>query len=241
MRLKLFCLFLLIFGSVAAELQGPPDTENESKSTVTEKQSKSNDRKADEEHTESIYKDIDESDSDEKTLEALLQEELGFHGSAIKIVKAPDLHQEKEAQKVSDMLSTLVSSHAKLIKKFESEIEEIDGSIAALSTEEEEPKVQTPEEIEAETLYESAMLILNKTRSDKAAGFAVLQQAASKGHVRAQAEVAWCQLLGHPVEHDFEAAKETFIRLADQGLAEAHMVSKRNFHTEKFKKSLSFD
>lgn len=229
MRLKLFCLFLLIFGSVAAGVRGPPSNEDESKSATIDKKSSSSERDADEEPTETIDKFIDEPDSDEKTLENLLHDELGFHGSAIKVVRAPDLHQEKEAQKVSDMLSTLVSSHAKLIKKFETEIEEIDGSIAALSTEEEEAKVQTPEEIEAENLFESAMQILNKTRSDKAAGFAVLQQAANKGHLRAQAEVAWCQLLGHPVEIDFEAAKETFLRLADQGVAEAHMVKDKNF------------
>lgn len=226
MRYTLFCLFLLIFGLFSAEVKGPPNDDNDIDSDTNKKQN-SNERKADTNVMNMIdleSKDSDISESDERTLEELLQDELGFHGSAIKIIKAPDLHQEKEAQKVSDMLSTLVSSHAKLIKKFEHEIEEIDGSIAALSTKEEEPKVLTPEEIEAENLYEQAMKILNKTRSDKTAGFAVLQEAASKGHLKAQAKVAWCQLLGNPVEIDVESAKQTFLTLVEEGLPEAHMV-----------------
>lgn len=239
MRLKLCCLFLLVFGIVSGEVEGPLGKENESndkKGDETEKQTKTlNERKAVDKDSANVGAattatgildiEIIEEGNDEKTLETLISEELGLHGSAIKIVKAPDLYQEKEAQKVSDMLSTLVSSHAKLIKKFETEIEEIDGSIAALTTEEELPKVQTIEEIEAENLYETAMKIMNKTRSDKAGGFVILQQAASKGHLKAQAEVAWGQLMGNPVEIDFEAAKTTFLNLADTGLPEAHMVN----------------
>lgn len=228
MRLKLFCLFLLIFGVIvtaAADIAGSLDDKNNKPDDKTTQTTEPSESDADGESGNPFKSNVDDADSDTSTLESMLIDELGLHGSAIKIVKAPELFQEKDAQKVSDMLSTLVSSHAKLIKKFENEIEVIDGSIAALTTEEESPKVQTPEEIEAETLYDAAMKILNRTRSDKTAGFHILQQAASRGHLKAQAEVAWGQLMGNPVEIDVESAKLAFEKLSETGLAEAHMVS----------------
>lgn len=123
---------------------------------------------------------------------------------------------------MTEMLSTLVNSHAKLIKKLEDEIEEMDGSIASLGEQPEE--VQTQEELELDMLYESAMKILNRTRSDKAEGIALLKQAADKGHSKAQAKIAWAQLMGNHVEMDFAAARETFLNLAETGLPDAHMV-----------------
>lgn len=225
MRLKLFCLFLLIFGVIVTTADNHESLNDKNSEQYDEATHETNEADANSESTDSSKSNIDDGDSDTSTLESMLIDELGLHGSSIKIVKAPELFQEKDAQKVSDMLSTLVSSHAKLISKFENEIKVIDGSIAALTNEEETPKVQTPEEIEADNLYESAMKILNKTRSDKTAGFAILQQAASKGHLRAQAEVAWGQLMGNPVEIDVEAAKLAFQELAETGLAEAHMVN----------------
>lgn len=226
MRLKLLCLICVIIGVVTAEVaQGPPGhSEQESSSdrrTVATEKSESNERKAGESAATTSDDDDDEEMDEEKTLEAMLQEELGIQGT-IKVIR-PELEHDRD--KVADILSTLVTSHAMLIKKFETEIKEIDGSLAAIKTEEEEPpKAPTPDEIEAENLYETAMKIMNRTRSDKSAGFAVLQEAASKGHIQAQAEVAWGQLMGNPVDIDIEAAKATFERLADDGLPDAHMV-----------------
>lgn len=178
-----------------------------------------------------------DANSDENTLASLLAEEFSYQGSAIKIIKAPDFTQEKEAQKMTEMLSTLVNSHAKLLKKLENEIEEMDGSIASLG--EQPVQAQTQEELELELLYESAMKILNRTRSEKAEGFALLKQAADKGHAKAQAKIAWAQLMGNHVEMDFNAARETFMHLADSGLPDAHMVSTLHFALyQKFKKLL---
>lgn len=232
MRLKLFCLFLLIFGVIvttATDIDGSlgdknGEADDGTTQVETEPDPETDERDADSESANPFKSHIDDAESAASTLESMLIDELGLHGSAIKIVKAPELYQEKEAQKVSDMLSTLVSSHAKLIKKFENEIEVIDGSIAALTNEEDSQKVQTPEEIEAEALYEEAMKILNRTRSDKMTGFDILEQAAKKGHLKAQAEVAWGRLMGNPVEINVEAAKIAFQELAETGQPEAHMV-----------------
>lgn len=216
---------------VAAELQGPPaDTSKSEKKESSEsgQTSNANERKSSVETNENIvdeHGDLDES-LDENSLASLLAEEFALQGSAIKIIKSPDLSQDSEAQKVTEMLSTLVNSHAKLIKKLEDEIEEIDGSLASLQNVDEPEPALTPEQIELENLYESAMKILNKTRSDKAGGFALLKQAADKGHLNARAKIAWAQLMGNPIDMNFEEAKNTFLQLADAGLPDAHMVSR---------------
>lgn len=216
----------------SAELQGPPSDSGDLKNsykdrksnTVDEENSKSDTHAKNDENVEKVTEP-----SDKNTLESLLAEEFSYQGSAIKIIKAPDFTQEKEAQKMTEMLSTLVSSHAKLIKKLEDEIEEMDGSIASLG--EQPEQVQTQEEIELELLYDSAMKILNRTRSDKTEGFALLKQAAEKGHPKAQSKIAWAQLMGNHVEMDFVAARETFIQLADTGLPDAHMVQSQFIET----------
>lgn len=216
-----------------AELQGPPAVDVSSSKEKTgnsdgdESSTSRNERKFTTETKNSLAESADESDEsmDEDSLASLLAEEFALQGSAIKIIKGPDLSQDNDAQKVTEMLSTLVNSHAKLIKKLEDEIEEIDGSLASLKHTEEPEPILTPEQIELENLYESAMKILNRTRSDKAGGFAMLKQAADKGHLNAQAKIAWAQLMGNPIEMNFEEAKSTFIRLAENGLPDAHMVS----------------
>lgn len=81
-----------------------------------------------------------------------------------------------------------------------------------------------PNDLEAERLYEAAMTILNKTRSDKEKGYKLLLQSAEKGHVGARLKIAWSQLLGqHPVELNVEKAKSTFIELSEQGFPDAQM------------------
>lgn len=244
MRFKFVCLItLIIVGVVNAELSQKSTTTRDTKDTAdtnketTDKSTKSEPKEAEEKDDDldvsvtveavSFGEENDLNDiGNEKTLEQLLAEELGIKGT-IKVIR-PELQHERD--KVSDILTTLVSSHAMLINKFETQIKEIDGSLAAINEEEETepPKEKTPEEIEADNLYETAMKIMNRTRSDKSAGFAILQQAASKGHAQAQAEVAWGQLLGNPVDIDVEAAKETFLKLAETGLPDAHMVRKKH-------------
>lgn len=213
-------VILLVVCSVcltAAQLQGP--LADGTGSQTGSKNRKSNSK----ENEDSGNKHDDQTSDDENTIASLLAEEFAFQGSAIKIIKAPDFTQEKEAQKMTEMLSTLVNSHAKLIKKLEDEIEEMDDSIASLGEQPEQE--QTPQDIELEQLYDAAMTILNRTRSDKVEGFALLRRAAEKGHHNAQAKVAWAQLMGNYVDMDFEAAKHTFLKLADTGLPDAHMVT----------------
>lgn len=223
------CVATVVVAVAAAELQGPPIVDSSTKKETSESsaQANSNERKSTAEVNENVVVEVHESDEtiDENSLASLLAEDFALQGSAIKIIKSPDLSQDTEAQKVTEMLSTLVNSHAKLIKKLEDEIEEIDGSLASLKNVDEPEPILTPEQIELENMYEAAMKILNKTRSDKAGGFAMLKQAADKGHLKAQAKIAWAQLMGNPIDMNFEQAKNTFLQLADAGLSDAHMVN----------------
>lgn len=224
MRPKIvFLVIACAFCIASAELQGPPNDGGEQKPSFKDRKSNTiDDDNSIKKHTNDENDDKSADTSDE-SIASLIADEFSYQGSAaIKIIKAPDFTQEKEAQKMTEMLSTLVNSHAKLIKKLENEIEEMDGSIASLG--EQPEQVQTQEEIELELLYESAMKILNRTRSEKTEGFTLLKQAAEKGHLKAQAKIAWAQLMGNHVDMDFDAARETFLNLADTGLPDAHMV-----------------
>lgn len=231
MQITRILLLTIVWATiVAAELQGPPlDSSAKEKKNSGESAAASSkgERKSSPNVNENVVVEVDDSDEsiDENSLASLLAEEFALQGSAIKIIKSPDLSQDSDAQKVTEMLSTLVNSHAKLIKKLEDEIEEIDGSLASLKSVEEPEPILTAEEIELENLYEAAMKILNRTRSDKTGGFALLKEAADKGHLNAQAKIAWAQLMGNPIEMNFEEAKNTFLKLADAGLPDAHMVS----------------
>lgn len=223
----------MLYGTLA-ELQAPPSVRDSVRHNLKDRKSSSVDSDQNESE-ERAYSDDDSIDdrlgvsdvndvTDDNTIAELLAESyVSYSGSAIKIIKAPDLSQEKEAQKMTEMFSTLVNSHEKLIQKLKDEIAEIDGSIALLGKMPE--AVQTKEEMELERIYEAAMKILNRTRSDKTEGFALLKQAADKGHAKSRAKVAWAQLLGSYTEMDFEQAKKTFVELAEDGLPDAHMVS----------------
>lgn len=189
----------------------PPQPPPESDINIENPKSKSNEEK----------KSVLEENVESGAAETGDLYDFSFQSSAIKIVKAPDLSQEKEAKKVSEMISDLLESHGKWIEKMESEIEEIDNNVIA---ENEEIEVElTPEELEAQNLYESAMAILNKTRGDKIAGHTVLYQAAQKGHPLAKAKISWSQVVGNPLELNIEAAKKEFLELAKTGLPSAHM------------------
>lgn len=157
----------------------------------------------------------------EKSGYDFLPDELHFMRSAIKIVKAPDLSQDKENRKMSEMLNELLESHERMIQKIESEIEEINKIVPG--EEEEAPKPPTPEELEAQEAFDRAMVVMNRTKVDKLQGHKLMVEAASKGHPLARSHVAWAQILGHPVHMDVEAAKKTFLELAETGLPEAQM------------------
>uniref|UniRef100_A0A336JY00 CSON002933 protein n=1 Tax=Culicoides sonorensis TaxID=179676 RepID=A0A336JY00_CULSO len=145
--------------------------------------------------------------------------------SAIKIVKAPDLNKESEngdekfkeeaARQAKDLYDQLVKDNYD-----SNSFEETD----LLDDHDTLQRELTPDELEAERLYQSAMAILNKTRGDKEIGHSVLADAARHGHVIARVKIAWAQLLGHhPIPLNIEAAKTTFTELAAKGLPDAHM------------------
>lgn len=214
MKLTFFELFLLVFcliHVVFGELQGPPNENNNRDKDKGDKEEDSktvqNDRKADE-----MAKD----DASSSSYSGFTPEEV------IKLIQqSSHLEQDVEQNKMTDMLSKLIKSYAKYIQ----EIEDIDSTIEETKVEEEPPAELTPEEKELESLYETAMKILNKTRGDKTAAYAVLTQAAVKGHEKAQAHIAWAQLLGNHMERNIQLAKETFVKLAENGLPEANLVS----------------
>lgn len=211
MELTFFELFLLVFcliHVVSGELQGPPkENSNQIDKGDKEQDSKTvhNDRKAD----EMVKEDASSSAS------GFTPEEV------IKLIQSSNLEQDTEQNKMTDILSKLVNTYAKYIQ----EIEDMDPTIDESSVDDEPPKELTPEEKELESLYETAMKILNKTRGDKTAAYAVLTQAAVKGHEKAQAHIAWAQLLGNHMDRNIQLAKETFTKLAENGLPEANLVS----------------
>ncbi|XP_061392292.1 protein sel-1 homolog 1 [Musca vetustissima] len=81
----------------------------------------------------------------------------------------------------------------------------------------------TPEQVEAESMYENAMEMLSKPNSDKRVAFTLIRKAAEMKHSKARAELAWAKVLGHYMDFDFEYAANEFDELAKEGLPEANM------------------
>ncbi|XP_017039849.1 protein sel-1 homolog 1 [Drosophila ficusphila] len=81
----------------------------------------------------------------------------------------------------------------------------------------------TPEQIEAQTMYDNAMDMLAKPHTDKRVAFTLLKKAAAFNHLKARAELAWAVLLGHWIDFDFNHAADEFESLANEGVPEAHM------------------
>ncbi|EDW83264.1 uncharacterized protein Dwil_GK22768 [Drosophila willistoni] len=103
-------------------------------------------------------------------------------------------------------------------EKLKAEIERLEAQRLSVAT----PEL-TPEQVEAQTMYENAMDMLAKPRTDKRVAFTLLRKAAAFNHLKARAELAWAVLLGHWMGFDFHHAADEFESLANDGVAEAHM------------------
>lgn len=86
----------------------------------------------------------------------------------------------------------------------------------------------TAEELEAKSIYETAMALLNKTKPNKMEAYELLQEAASKGNYDAKALVAWAMLIGNPLQQNIDEAKATFETLAEIGHPEGHTALGRS-------------
>lgn len=76
---------------------------------------------------------------------------------------------------------------------------------------------------EGNDLYLKGIQIIDKKYGEKTPGYALLKQAADKGHKLARAKIAWEHLLGHYLPMDINFAKDEFQQLAEVGIPEAHM------------------
>lgn len=141
----------------------------------------------------------------------------------IKLIQITDFSKEKDNKKVPDVLYDILENQKRLIQKIVNEIGDIESNENhEQGTEAQAPSV-TEEATEAHQIYERAMGVLNRTKVDRTLGHKLMMEAASKGHPLARSHVAWAQLLGNPVPLDVEAAKQTFLDLAEEGLPDAQM------------------
>lgn len=216
----LLCLFLFFVDTFEDGVQGPP--------------------------TDKRRTDDEEDASKSKEYISHVYDEDAGDVSALKIVPAPDLSKERdrrkgdgtETEESTESADILMIKQAKWLQKMVQEIGGIQYTIvsenqeieAAMDDEEAPPVLEplpqkelTPEEIEAKNVYDSAMLLLNKTRPDKKSAYKLFMEASGKGSSDAKAVVAWAELFGNPLKQNLESAKQTFIELADKGHPDGHM------------------
>ncbi|KAL2730074.1 protein sel-1 1 [Vespula maculifrons] len=99
------------------------------------------------------------------------------------------------------------------------------------NSEEEVKEPLTPEQIEAQQLFDNAQNLLNATRANKPEAYKLLTVAATLGHKEARSMLAWAQLLGTPISttttrsliQNIPITYQTFKELAEVGLPSAHM------------------
>ncbi|XP_016837950.1 protein sel-1 homolog 1 [Nasonia vitripennis] len=95
---------------------------------------------------------------------------------------------------------------------------------------EEPPRPLTPQEQEAEELFEDAKRLLYATRANKAEAYKLFTAAAILGHREARSMLVWVQLLGTHISsssrssiQDIPVARVILKELAETGLPSAHM------------------
>lgn len=225
MRIIFFEIFLLVFCAVCyvnceqAQVSIDGDTNSQSSkirsSSNNIKQTNDNgddDDNDDDDDGESLISSSEYTDNKEKDLD---REEV------IKILRSPEFDHEKEAQKLSMLLYKFIKEQQPLD---EIRVNKVTEQMARDDVDEPVLIEQTPEEIERDISYESAMKIMNKARGDKEAGSAILLKLAKEGHIKSEAQIAWYRLLNDPNESITDEVRKTFERLAGNGLPEAHMV-----------------
>lgn len=100
------------------------------------------------------------------------------------------------------------------------------GNTPSREEEEKMPIVErelTEDEKLAQLLYENATAILNTTKPEKKRAYALLREAASKGHKRSKELVAHALLTGDTLVQNVETAREYFYALAAEGSPFAQM------------------
>ncbi|XP_022223815.1 protein sel-1 homolog 1 [Drosophila obscura] len=147
--------------------------------------------------------------------------------------RAPALSNERKASKPKEatefvprvmpaaLFERLWNDSLMKQQKLKAEIEKIEARRQATA----EPAAVelTPEQLEAQLMYNNAMEMLAKPRTDKRVVFTLLKKAAAFNHQDARAALAWAVLMGHWMEFDFHHAADEFESLANEGLPSAHM------------------
>uniref|UniRef100_A0A182W4F2 Uncharacterized protein n=1 Tax=Anopheles minimus TaxID=112268 RepID=A0A182W4F2_9DIPT len=149
------------------------------------------------------------------------QEQHPWDIDTIKLVQITDFSKEKDSKKIPSVLYDILEVQKVMIQNIVNEIEEIEQQQQGRQGTELVPPSE--EATEAQKIYDRALSVLNKTRVDRLLGHKLMVEAAGKGHPLARSHVAWAQLLGSPVALDIEAAKQTFLELAEEGLPDAQM------------------
>ncbi|KAG5877443.1 hypothetical protein JTB14_033734 [Gonioctena quinquepunctata] len=85
-----------------------------------------------------------------------------------------------------------------------------------------QPTELTEKEIEAKTIYETAVAMLNRTKPDKQQAYQLLMEASTIGNLAAKALVAWAKLFGNPLKQDIHVARDMFLELAELGNSDGH-------------------
>lgn len=174
------------------------------------------------ENVTALDENEDQSDDDSNLRPPLDLDESTENSRRLNLVKSVVVNvKRKESNQEDDETKTNQENVIEDIVWRESPIKIVDAPDLSQTV---ESKQLTPEEIEADKLYHSAMSILNKTRGDKERGYSLLTESAKRGHIDARIKLAWSQLLGqHPVELNIDKARETFEELSEQGLPDAQM------------------
>ncbi|KAH0568920.1 protein sel-1 homolog 1 [Cotesia glomerata] len=165
---------------------------------------------------DSIVNNDDDSLTDWENVRQRLQELKAVRDSILDLVPVTD-----------SFLTDITTKQSKESDEESPAWEEIEEEI--IEDDQEEEKVPlTPEQQEAEEMFNKAQKLLNATRSNKAEAYKLITGAATLGHAEARSMLAWAQLLGTQTglpsaSQDISAALQTFKELVETGLPSAHM------------------
>ncbi|XP_034115168.1 protein sel-1 homolog 1 [Drosophila albomicans] len=218
--LSLFCILLLLVAQqspmLRAELQGPTiPTESASVTAATASSAEAERESTTNPQAPQAAEEITTADKEAKTPQVEAATTPGSNERKAAKLKETEFEARTKVMPAA-FFERLHNDNILKQEKLKAQIEAIEAKLAPNDAE------PTPEQIEAQSLYDNAMEILGKPRTDQRVALTLLKKAAAFNHLKARAELAWGMVLGHWMSFDFHHAADEFESLALEGVPEAH-------------------
>ncbi|XP_065371573.1 protein sel-1 homolog 1 [Calliphora vicina] len=212
--------FLLLMQFVVADLLGPQVTSGEIKDILDTTDTSTKPTSHEESNTDATGEDSNEAPNNQRKASKYIDDQMTAAKTAAQIASTmqPAEGGEGKNKLLQFAIFERLWNEEVVRKKLQEQIETIEAKKEPI-----EVVDPTPEQIEAQSMFEKGMEIFNGQSSDKRVARTLLRKAAEMKNSKARAALAWIRVLDQDMEFDFSYAATEFDELAKEGLSDAHL------------------